>query len=111
MRQIYIILTLFIVGCTKPTEEIAMPKDVIEKEKFIEVLKDQALAEAILNTNVKNVDGSKFDSVYNFNVYKENNITKGQYDSTVKYYSAKPEEFKMIMESVLEKLNVEKSKR
>jgi hypothetical protein len=111
MRRLFIIPILFLMSCNQANQAVAIPKEVIDKEKFIEVLKDQALVEAILNTNVKNVDGSKFDSVYNFNVYKENNITKAQYDSTVKYYSAKPEEFKLIMESVLERLNVEKSKR
>lgn len=111
MRYLLFIPILFLMSCNHADQEVTIPKEVIEKEKFIEVLKDQALAEAILNTNVKNVDGSKFDSVYNFNVYKENNISKAQYDSTVKYYSSKPEEFKLIMESVLERLNVEKSKR
>jgi len=110
MKQtILFISILFFVSCKQSAEEI--PKDVIEKEKFIEVLKVKALAEAALNVNVKNAPGEKFDSVYNFNVYKENDITKAQYDSTMKHYSAKPAEFKEMMEAVLEKLNVEKAKR
>ncbi len=110
MKQgIFIFIILFFVSCSEKEEVLS--KNIIEKEKFIEVLKDKALAEAALGVNVKNVAGEKFDSVYNFNVYKENDITKAQYDSTMKYYSAKPGEFKELMEEVLEKLNVEKAKR
>jgi DNA-binding transcriptional ArsR family regulator len=110
MKQgIIILIILFFVSCNE--KEVVLSKDIIEKEKFIEVLKDKALAEAALNVNVKNAPGEKFDSVYNFNVYKENGITRSQYDSTMKYYSAKPAEFKEMMEVVLEKLNVEKAKR
>lgn len=110
MKQTILFLSIvFFVSCKQNVEEI--PKDVIDKEKFIEVLKDKALAEAALNVNVKNVPGEKFDSVYNFSVYKENDITKAQYDSTMKYFSSRPGEFKELMESVLEKLNVEKAKR
>lgn len=106
---IFFLGVLFLSSCKE--ERATIPQDVMDREKFIEVLKDKSLAEAALNVNVKNVDGAKFDSVYNFNVYKENGITRAQYDSTLKYYSAKPKEFKEVMDEVLEKLNLEKAKR
>ncbi len=109
MRYLSIFLVISFMSCDQQQEKI--PEGVLDKEKFIEVLKDKALAEAALNVNVKNIPGEKFDSVYNFSVYKENDITKAQYDSTMKYYSSKPGEFKELMETVLEKLNVEKAKR
>ncbi|MBK6521719.1 MAG: DUF4296 domain-containing protein [Sphingobacteriaceae bacterium] len=98
---------LFFVSCKQSAEEI--PKDVIDKEKFIEVLKDKALAEAALNVNVKNVPGEKFDSVYNFSVYKENDITKAQYDSTMKYYSTKPRRIQRINGNCFGKVERRKS--
>lgn len=109
MKQ-FIFFTGFLILFSCKEENKAIAQDVMDKDKFIEVLKDKSLAEAALNVNVKNVDGAKFDSVYNFNVYKENGVTRAQYDSTLKYYSAKPNEFKEVMEEVLEKLNLEKAK-
>lgn len=109
---LYILLpVLFLVACSGEESKDQIPPGLIERETFVEVLKDQALIESVITSNIKNVNANKFDSVYNFNVYEQNHITKGQYDSTIKYYSSKPEEFKLIMESVLEKLNEEKAKR
>lgn len=111
-RILYLILSIvFLVSCNNQEAADLPPKGILDKETFAEVLKDQALIESVITSNIKNVNADKFDSTYNFNVYEQNHTTKAQYDSTVKYYSTKPEEFKFIMESVLEKLNVEKSKR
>lgn len=110
MKAIFLLpIFLIVFSCNNGSEKT--PEGILEKEKFIEVLKDRALIEATLNVNIKSAEGSVYDSVYNFNVFKENNITQGQYDSTVKYYSSKPGEFKQIMEVVLEQLNIEKAKR
>lgn len=98
-------------ACHSEDASSSPTQGVMDKETFIEVMKDQALIESAITSNIKNVEANKFDSVYNFNVYEQNHVTKGQYDTTLKYYSSKPEEFKLIMESVLEKLNVEKAKR
>ena len=111
MRQILIICVFMFASCIDPSKETNVPKNIIEEEKFIEVLKDLALAESALNLNITNLSGPQFDSIYNFNVYAENGVTKSEYDSTLKHYSSKPGEFKRIMEVVLERLNIEKSKR
>jgi hypothetical protein len=100
---------LFLLSCKE--EATYVPKGTMDKDKFIEVIKDKSLAEAALNVNAKNAEGGKMDSVYNFNVYKDNGITRNEYDSTVKYYSSRPKEFKEILEKVVEKLNEEKAKR
>jgi hypothetical protein len=109
MKYSVFFLSLIFFSCSQPEEQV--PADVLAEGKFIEVLKDKALVEAAMNVNVNNVGGEKFDSVYNFNVYVENGITKAQYDSTMKFYSAKPEDLKVIMDSVLLRLNIEKAKR
>lgn len=109
MRYFLIVFVFLLTACSEPKADKS--QNIIEEEKLIEVLKDQAMIESALNLNIKNVSGAQFDSAYNFNVYKENNITKAQYDSTLKYYSSKPGELKRIMEIVLERLNIEKSKR
>ena len=96
-------------SCGEENEKV--PDYVLEKEKFTEILKDKAIAESVLNLNIGNYNGTAFDSAYNFNVLKQYNVTKAQFDTTMKYYASKPEKFKEIMESVLEDLNVEKAKK
>ncbi len=85
--------------------------NLIERDKFIEIMKDYALVESMLNSNTANANGPAFDSIYNFDVLKENEVTKSQYDSTLVYYTAHPDEFKELMDEVLEKLNIEMAKR
>ncbi|MBL7917426.1 MAG: DUF4296 domain-containing protein [Bacteroidia bacterium] len=87
------------------------PLNLIEREKFIEIMKDYALVESMLNSNTANASGPAFDSIYNFDVLKENGVTSSSYDSTLMYYTAHPDEYKELMDDVLEKLNVEMSKR
>lgn len=110
MKYAVIFSLLMLVSCKQSVVE-ADPTNVLDKSKFVEVLKDKALAEAALNVNAKNVGGEKYDSVYNFNIYGENGVTKAQFDSTMKFYSARPDELKELMDSVLQSLNLEKAKR
>lgn len=96
--------------CGSGESEGQAPNYVIEEEKFVEMMTDFALVESTLNLNVNSRNGAAFDSAYNFNILNEHKVSKGKYDSTLKYYSSKPEEFKRIMETVLERLNIEKAK-
>ncbi len=110
MKYAVIFSFIIFVACTRSTVEVD-PTGILDKSKFIDVLKDKALAEAALNVNAKNVGGEKYDSVYNFNIYGEHGVTKAQFDSTMKFYSARPAELKELMDSVLQSLNLEKAKR
>jgi hypothetical protein len=110
MRNIVIVSVIFLSACMRPDLD-PDPTDVLERGKFIQVLKDKTLAEAALNVNPKNVRGDKIDSVYNFNVYAENGVTKAQFDSTMKFYSSRPAELKELLDSVLQVLTIEKAKR
>jgi hypothetical protein len=110
MRYVIILSLVSLISCTQAPRG-ADPTNILDRDKFTEVLKDKSLAEAALNVNAKNVSGNKYDSVYNFNVYTENGITKAQFDSTMKFYSSRPAELKDLMDTVLQKLNIEKAKR
>jgi hypothetical protein len=110
MRHLIIFFVVALISCTQAPRNVDT-KYILDRDKFTEVLKDKSLAEAALNVNAKNVSGEKYDSVYNFNVFAENEITKAQFDSTMKFYSAHPAELKELMDTVLQKLNIEKAKR
>lgn len=112
MKQYIAIFLLFIIFSCDPSQQSAKKKNnkyVMDHELFVKVLKDYALAEGAINVNVLNVSDHSFDSVYHFNIMKKYGLTKAHYDSTVMFYSARPDEFKIILEQVLEHLNKEKA--
>jgi hypothetical protein len=112
MKSFIIILTVFLLqSCSFFSSSSKETKNeyIIERHLFVDVLKDYALAEGAINVNVLNINDNRFDSIYHFDVMKKYGLSKAHYDSTVMYYSSKPNEFKKILEEVLEKLNKEKA--
>jgi len=105
-------LALALVACGKNVEkEVEIPAGILSQEQFTKVLTDFALAESAANMNIKNVIIQKTDSVYAFDPLLENNVRKSQYDSTVFYYTARPELYKKVYEQVLEALSELQAKR
>ncbi len=102
----YIIIVLFflIVRCGNKSTETA-PNNIINEQQFTKILSDFLISESVINLNIKNINNLKFDSIYAFNPLKENNISKGKYDSTIYYYSQHPELYKQIYEDALELLS------
>lgn len=99
-------ITLFILivsACTEKNENV--PDNVLDKERFSDLIVDFTLAESAAGINVLNVLGQKTDTVYAFNPLIDNNITKVDFDTTLYYYSHRPKLFKEVYELSLEKLN------
>ena len=101
---------LFNVACTTSNNNLNTidEKYKINNDTLAKVLSEMALMESAINLNVQNLSSTKFDSVYNFSILKNNNISKVRYDSTIYFYSKHPEDYKVIYEMVLEKLNQKK---
>lgn len=104
-----IVLSFLIFSCGKKEDESEVPENlpvyVLAKEKYVKLLVDMALAEAVTNTNVKAYASNQFDSVYAFQPLKENGIDKATYDSTLSFYSRHPKMFKALYEEVLSELS------
>jgi hypothetical protein len=99
-------------SCGKNAEkEVEIPAGILSQEQFTKVLADFALAESAANMNIKNVVVQKTDSVYAFDPLLENNVRKSQYDSSVLFYTARPELYKKVYEQVLEMLSELQAKR
>lgn len=99
-------------SCGKNSEkEAELPPGILNEAQFTKVICDFALAESAANMNVKNVVIQKTDSVYAFDPLLENNVRKSQYDSTVRYYAARPELYKKVYEKVMETLSELQAKR
>ncbi len=88
----------------KVSSNIEVPPNILNEEQFAKVLMDFSLAESASNTNIKNVPFQKTDTVYAFDPLKENGVRKGQYDSTIFFYSQNSASYKKIYENVLEKI-------
>ncbi len=96
-------MALLSVSCGE-AENQGKPKNIIPDEDFINLLVDFSLSESASSINIKKVGNSGFDSVYAFNPLLERNIRKSQYDSTLMYYAEHIPEYKIIYESVLERI-------
>jgi hypothetical protein len=106
-KEILIALCLVLcVSCRPAKEEDDVPPAyVLEEPVFIKVLTDCYLGEGAAGINVKNVTGEKFDSAYIFNPFKDNNISKQQFDTTIAWYSSHPKRLKEVYNKLLENLS------
>lgn len=107
----FLTLLLFLISCGGEKEERPVPPYVLDKETFMQILIDMALAESASNLNIKNLSGKKFDSAYAFDPVKEKKIERKFYDSTLAFYSRDPEKFKEVYEEVLLRLSNLKTNR
>jgi hypothetical protein len=106
-----IVLVLILPACNEKSEEkITIPRHVLPRKKFIRVTCDLALAESASALNIKNVGSEKYDSVYAFNVFKDNSTSKQQYDTSISFYAEHPKLYKELLDSVLSRLSREQSK-
>lgn len=92
-------------SCSAIEKETPVPANVLDKEKFSDVLVDFTLAESVSGINILNVQGKKADTVYAFNPLIDNNVKRKTFDTTVYFYSHNPKQFKKVYELVLEKLS------
>ncbi len=100
-----ILTTLIFISCSVEKDEVMVPETILPHEEMVTILTECYLAEGASGINVKAVTGQNIDSVYLFNPIKDNNCTKGKFDSSVYFYSKHPVMFKKIYDEVLERLN------
>src|SRR6476661_11082847 len=80
--------------CKQGEQAQQIPSNILTEEQFAEVLADYALAESAANLNIKNAGLPSMDTVYAFDPLKFRGLRMGQYDSTIRYYSAHPKLYK-----------------
>jgi hypothetical protein len=100
------ILSLFIFSCNEEEKEVKIPDNVLDKEKFSDLLVDFTLAESAASINILGLQRpGQMDTAYAFNPLIDNNVKRKTYDTTIYFYSRHPKEFKEVYEMVLEKLS------
>jgi hypothetical protein len=103
-------LSLLLSACKGGNADEEKALNLIPEEEFVDLLVDLSLSESAANINIKQVTNLKLDSVYAFNPLKERMIRKGQYDSTLAYYSEHIPEYKAVYELVLERISAMQAK-
>ena len=113
MRPLALVtIVLLMLSCgNNEDKDFIVPPYVLSEEQYVKLLVDLSLAESASNLNIKNYSGTKYDSAYLFNPVKENGISQQAYDSTLKFYSRHPEQYKKIQDEVLNRLSELLTKR
>lgn len=96
-----IVILLSSTGCENNEE-----KNIIPKEDFVDILVDIHLMDGIMQQpNLRN-SLTKNDTIDYYNaVLRSSNYTRGQFDSSIAYYSKNIKEFDNIYQDVLSTLN------
>ena len=109
MKYLFFIVILFLSfsSCKveKEKKQDQIPENIISVEQMDEVLIDIHLAEAALK--YKRAKGEKFkfySNQYFDHIFKKHNISKKQFEESLKYYYKHEEQLDDIYENVLEEL-------
>jgi len=106
MKKCFAIVCLLFsfISCTNGIEK---PKNLIDKDKMVDVLYDLSLLEAI---KTQNVGGGISNKKANEYIYKKYKIDSVQLAQSNKYYASDVEEYKKIFEKVKAKLDEQNKK-
>jgi hypothetical protein len=98
-----LLFILFAFSCKEENTELVIPAGILPQDKMAAVFSDLSIMEASINVSKFNPDRAASDSL-RFNVYKQQNISRSAYDSSVAFYSKHPDEFRKIYKMVEEKI-------
>ena len=107
MKRRFVIIGMFfsLVACNTAVEK---PKNLIEKDKMVDILYDMSLLEAIKS---QNIGGGITNTKANEYIYKKYKIDSIQLAKSNKYYASDLEEYKKMFEKVKIKLDEKTKKR
>jgi hypothetical protein len=107
-----LVLFLLFSACGNPAKEMpAPPANVLNEGEMKQLITDIALAESIVNMNLKNVPAASLDSVYFFEPMIHHKVRKTQFDSSVQFYIRYPAVYKKIYDEVLASLSAVQAHR
>jgi len=106
MRFLYTMFVLCLVACA-PQEPV--PKDLLQREQFKEILLQAQLIEARVNHEliVEHISQVPTQQYYT-ELFEREGVSEEQFTTTFKYYTARPEELKAIYEEIITELTFRK---
>lgn len=100
-----LVLTLLAGGCKNDNETLEVPPYVLQRDSFVQIMADFAIAESAANMNIGNQPVFRLDTAYAFNPVFEYGISRARLDSTMAFYARHPEQYERVYQSVLDTLN------
>lgn len=110
MRYIFIAV-LFLMSCEVDLKQRIEPENLIPQDQMILVVKDMVKVEAAVQSKYPSV--SKYYKVMiesGDSVLAIHNVSRDQYEVSIKYYAANQTDLQFIYDQSLEELNKEKVK-
>lgn len=104
-----LIIVLMFSACAEQKER--KPTYLLEEEKMVSVMVDLHLVETAHNLKLMENDtnSARYED-YMASIFVSNEVRKGQFDSSLFYYSTHTEEMNVIYDKVLERLSELESK-
>ena len=97
-------LSFLLFSCGQDEGQVAIPSDVLPKEKMAQVITDIHLAEA--NASLYTLPDSVSSEKLHFEkIFAKHKITKIQYDKSISFYIDHPELLNEVYEKVLNELS------
>jgi hypothetical protein len=100
MRYLIPVL-LFLTACGSDS----LPAGILSKEKMVEVLTEVHIAEADQQQKVLEQSATMSDTFSFDAVFKKVNISRAEYDNSMKFYSANPELLDQVYDEVINELS------
>jgi hypothetical protein len=101
MKKVLFICFL-VIGFSCSNTGVSKPKNLIDKDKMIDILYDMSLLQAIKSQNLNGGISNKESNQYLYKKYKIDSI---QLSESNKYYASDIQEYKKMFEKVKEKLD------
>jgi len=103
---IYLIIFIFVLIACKEEKELQIPEDILTHEKLTPILVDMHIADATLISQQLDNEESRFkgENYYEM-VFKKHNITRNQFNKSIKFYARHPVQYEEIYDDVIATLS------
>ncbi|MFN5635111.1 MAG: DUF4296 domain-containing protein [Flavobacteriia bacterium] len=106
-----LLVVLFVFSCTDQIGAKPEPDDLIEKEKFVQIIKELSLVESYVQLKYGHVSRFQETIIMSGNaIFKKYKVAPKQFEASMDYYASHQMEMQDIYAQVLELLNQESSK-
>ena len=109
MKSLFgIVILLLLQSCTRDLRGMEKPDNLIPKDQMIEVMTEMLILEGHVQTTYSTVNRYyKVMTASGKHYLKSKHITQKQYEDSFKYYSCSYEEYKPMLDKVMENLQKE----
>ena len=108
MRKYFLIIALFIFGCTTELKTAREPQNLIPRDTFIMLLKDLTVLESHIQLKYPTIQQSyKTINKSSAIVFKKYNIDTARFNNSMTYYISKQKDMIAIQSQIIDSVNRE----